>query len=393
MLQPAETGCAGRGRFDHLLGFSLLVSGYPAEASWVLERAAAANPNSGAAWLDLADAYLQTGDTLRADTALQHARALQPPPVAQRKIDTLQAALDKIRHPWSLSYTVRQEIGWDSNVNSATDQLSIVAPGFSPLPIKLDPDARASASSYADLELGGALTGALNDDWTFYLLPRVKTRHYEPLRQFDRTFYNLQSGVSRRVGSGLLLGMLQGEQQQMAGRDYLRSEGGILEWRQPVGRSALLSLTSQYTSTRYADRSMRNYDSNVALAGLAWKQGWTPQVNWSVAAYRGEDDGVNNRAGGGRRMVILSGALNVKWLAGLESALTLTHESDDYRQKDPAFLVTRSESIWNYTASLSWPWNKHFSSTVSYSHIRDDANIVLYGSKRDLVSLSVRGDF
>ncbi|WP_166642173.1 tetratricopeptide repeat protein [Paludibacterium purpuratum] len=394
LLQAAEASCAGNAAFDQLLGFVLLRNDQAAEASWVLERAVAANPRNGAAWLDLADAGLRLGDTERAQEALQRAVNLNPPPSAQQKIAVLRDALQHMNRRWSFDGYFASEAGWDSNVNSATDLTALSAPGFSPLPIKLDPDSRQEGSSYADVELGGTLAWRADDALTLYLLPKAKSRSFLQRHQFDRAIFGLQGGVGWRLGDSMLIALLQSEDQQLSGQEYLHSEGGVLEWRLPLSNTRQLSLTSQFTSTRYADPKMRNYDSDQLLAGLSLTQlFWQDRLRWMVSAYRGEDDGVNNRAGGSRRMVILSSDLGYKLLPELDAHLALTHESDAYRKIDPGFLRPRNESIWNYSATLAWQCGKQHTLTAGYTYIRDDASIVLYTSHRQIVSLGWRAAF
>jgi hypothetical protein len=391
MLRAQEETCAGNDAFDHLLGLSLLVNGQAENASWVLERAVTANPLNGAAWLDLADAYLRLGERNRARASLQHAAALSPPPAAQNKIAAMQDALQRQANRWSLNGYFASEIGWDSNVNSATDLTSVSAPGFSPLPIKLDPDSRQEGSSYSDIELGGSLAWQANGALTLYMLPRIKYRAYQQLHQFDRVITSVQGGAGWHVGDGTLIGLLQSENQTLGSSDYLHSEGGSLEWRQPLSATRQISVVSQYLGTYYVDQKMRNYNSDQLLVGLSLTQAfWRDRLNWQLAAYRGQDDGINNRAGGSRRMIILSSDLGYRLAPAWDAHLGVTHESDDYRKVDPSFLMVRNESIWNYTATLSWQYGKQQTITATYANIRDDSNIPLYASQRQIVSLGWR---
>lgn len=393
-LQAHETACAGDEAFDHLLGFSLLANGEAEAASWVLERAVVAHPKNGAAWLDLADADLRQGENSRAREALQHAIGLNPPPVAQQKIAAMQEALRRATSRWAFDGYIANETGWDSNVNSATQLLTISAPGYSPLPIKLDPDSRAEGSAYNDVEVGGSLAWHASSDLTLYMLPRIKYRTYLQLHQFDRTITGMQGGAGWQLGSGTLIGLVQSEDQTLGGSEYLHNTGATLEWREPLSPTRQLSLVSQYISARYTDWHMRNYDSDEVLVGVALTQNFLhDRLRWVTAAYRGQDDGVYNRAGGSRRVIIASSDLGYHLTPEWDLHGVLSHEADDYRQADPGFLRPRSESIWNETVALSWQWCRQQTLSADYAFITDDSDIPLYASRRTIVSVGWRFTF
>lgn len=394
VLSPAEPACAGQESFDHLLGFALLRSDQPEAASWVLERAVAANPDNGAAWLDLADACLRQGEEKRAQEALQRARALAPPAAARDKISALQDALQRQSATLHAEGYLALEEGWDSNVNSATDLGTISAPGISPVPFQLDPDSRRGASPYRDADLGGQLSWHATPALTLYLQSHLKFRHYTRLPRFDRGITGWQGGAGRQLGNTVLLGMLRLENQTLGGKNYLNSQGGSLEWRVPLSPRSMVSVVTQYQATRYAAFSMHGYDSDQLLAGLAYTQTFlSDRLRWQLAGYRGADDAVSGRAGGSRRLIILATSLDYRLPRDWTAHLSLSHEADDYQKTDPAFLVAHRESVWNYTVGLDWQFAHRQTLSIFASDIRDDANIPLYSSHRQMLGSNWRVDF
>lgn len=394
VLSPAEPLCAGQETFDHLLGFALLQTDQTEAASWVLERAVAANGNNGAAWLDLAQAYWRLGEQKRAQEALQHAAALRPPPAARDRIAAMRDAMQQQAATLNAEGYLALEEGWDSNVNSATDLATINAPGISPLPFQLDPDSRRAASPYRDADLGGQLSWHAAPALTLYLQSHLKYRSYARLPRFDRGITGGQAGVGRQLGNTLLVGMVRLENQTLGGKDYLNSQGASLEWRLPVSASSMVSLVTQYQATRYAALTMHGYDSNQLLAGLAYTRTFlSGRLRWQVAGYRGADDAVSGRAGGSRRMIILSTSLDYRLPHDCTAHLALSHEADDYQKTDPAFLVAHRESVWNYTVGLDWQFARKQALSVFYTYIRDDANIPLYGSHRQILGSGWRVSF
>jgi hypothetical protein len=394
LLSAQEADCAGQEAFDHLLGFALLNSGQNEAASWVLERAVAANPDNGAAWLDLADAYLRLGEQKRAQEALQHASALQPPEAAREKISLLQDRLHSMSSVLSSNGYLALEQGYDSNVNSATDLSTISAPGISPLPIRLDPDSRQASSPYRDAELGEMLSWRVTPTLTLYTQAHVKYRSYTELSEFNRGIVGWQGGAGQQVGAGMLFDMVQLEHQTVGGHSYLHSVGDSLEWRLPLSTTRMMSVMTQYLATHYDTPAMRGYDSDEILLGLTFTQAlWSNRLSWQLAGYRGQDNATNNRAGGNRRLIILSSALDYHFSQSCDFNLAVTHESDDYSNTDPAFLLAHQESVWNYTADFNWPFTKQQTLTVSYSYIRDIANIPLYSSTRQVLGTGWRFNF
>jgi len=421
LLQPFESQCAGLPDYDYAYGRGLLNSGNPEMASWVLERVTAVNPRHGAAWLDLADAYARMDDLQRAREALQHALLLNPPAAARDKITQLQQYLQSRSTPWHLSGYISAELGFDSNVNTATDLSSIAIPALGGVKFRLDPASTRQASPYNDIGLGMALTWQQSAATEWYWLPSFKTRKYLDLRQYDhaiigpqsgvanqldpdhkyqglhqynRNIFDLQSGVAHKLDDSEWLAGLQIEQQQLADHPYLTVQGGSGEWRASLGALGQLRITGQVLANRYQNRFQRSNDTNQILAGMALNHRFcVGRGQWDLAVYRMDDQAIGRSVDGDERSLVLNGDVSFQLWPHTSASVSVSHEADDYQRVNPVFMDTRSERLWNYTASLIQTIADAYTITLSYTLSRDDANIPVYGYRRQIASLNVRRDF
>ena len=142
LLAPDEETEAGNPNFDYLLGLAALDSGRPGRAVFALERVLAADPTHARARAEIARAYFQLGEL---DTARGEFEAVKlqgvPPQVAeamQRFLTAIDQRVDGNRR--MLRGYIEAGLGYDSNINSATDQRNIAVPAFGGLIFTLSDD-------------------------------------------------------------------------------------------------------------------------------------------------------------------------------------------------------------------------------------------------------------
>ena len=93
LLKPLEFERSGEIRFDYLFGIAALDSGHADKATLAFERVLTMDPNFAGARLDMARAYYQLGDLLRAKTEFETVSGQNPPELAKA---TIQKYLDAI---------------------------------------------------------------------------------------------------------------------------------------------------------------------------------------------------------------------------------------------------------------------------------------------------------
>ncbi|MEQ8660043.1 MAG: tetratricopeptide repeat protein, partial [Gammaproteobacteria bacterium] len=133
LLEPLEPDYAGDPAFDYLYGLAALDAGDPLRAVFALERVVDTEPGHGPARAELARAYLALGETDDARVEFEKVQEMDLPPEARQTIDRYMTGIelfhDRTRtrfRPWVLV-----GLGYDTNVNGATDAKSVIVPNIS----------------------------------------------------------------------------------------------------------------------------------------------------------------------------------------------------------------------------------------------------------------------
>ena len=173
LLAPLEPERSGDPEFDYLLGIAALETGQGTRAVFALERVLAVEPMHDLARAEIARAYFLLGERETArrefETVRQSATA---PAEALQTIDRYVDLLDRARPPTkpgtTISGYVEASLGYDSNINSATDKKQLVFPVVGPAPIPLDGplrNLREKENGFAKLSAGVNAAYAFNERW------------------------------------------------------------------------------------------------------------------------------------------------------------------------------------------------------------------------------------
>ena len=132
LLSPLEGDRSGDPDFDYLLGIAALDAGLATQAIFALERVLAVDPTHDLARAAIAHAYLIVGER---ETARQEFETVQKvkdiPEAAQETFNKILALMDQARveeDRTTISGYVDMSIGYDSNINSATDESQVPFP-------------------------------------------------------------------------------------------------------------------------------------------------------------------------------------------------------------------------------------------------------------------------
>lgn len=127
MLTKQEEKHLGEPEYDFLLARSALAAGHPNEAIFAFERVLMSNPNNHSARVELAVAYYQINELERAQQQFAQALAARPPAPLKETIDIylsrIEEKISSRKHKLNGEVTLKQ--GWDSNINSATNESEI----------------------------------------------------------------------------------------------------------------------------------------------------------------------------------------------------------------------------------------------------------------------------
>ncbi len=387
-LLVMEEERAGEPDYDYLLGITALDAGRPGTAVFALERVVAMQPDNAQARAELARAYFMLHDNELARQELENVKAMAPPESVQTTINKYLDALDQRFESLRTHTRVYAEFGagFDTNINSATDDGNFVFPAASPFagtPANIDTEENAF---FLTGELGGGVTHSITPDLYFFVRGRLSGRENtggESLasaggEDFDDLRYGADVGLRYFRGPNTFTATLSGEEMNLNDVSY-RSSGGLsLQWQHELDARNQLTGFVRTTNLRYHESNLYPgnpfNDADQWMVGAAWGHDFggrgSPVLFASV--YYAEDDerrkvatvvngnGVNTSGLVARDFwgVRVGGqyTLDDRWdLVGSVSA-----QFSDYEGPHPSFGREREDDFYllsvggNYKASRQW---------------------------------------
>lgn len=174
--------------FDYLFGTAALDVGAYGQAVLALQRVVFADPEFAGARIDLARAYLATGDRDNARRELQRVQQAGPPPqiaaAVQQLLDALDSADANATRPWTASAFATA--GFDSNANASTRDDNFL--GF-----ELDPRNQETDSPFVGTGGSGRLRLWSADQAALTLGGHLGHRHFPDADFVDATLARVDS--------------------------------------------------------------------------------------------------------------------------------------------------------------------------------------------------------
>jgi outer membrane protein len=406
LLELLEFEHSGEERFDYLIGIAALDSGKPDKATLALERVLMVNPNSAAARLDIARAYYQLGDMLRAKTEFATALKQNPSATARANIEKY---LDEIAAQESGKQTritgyVEGAVGHDSNVNNSTSQSQVYVPA-GPNIATLDPTNVKASDNYYGVAGGGEVTHNLNTNWGLYAGADLRQRGYHTQKGFDALDLDARAGVTYgdkadrfRIGA-------------LGGRYFLGNSRNIdiagieAEWCHVFSPRNQLKVFGQYAQYRYADVVLQPNDFDPQAVGGAWLHLLADGKSTLFGSlYHGMEKDVSTivttpaTPNGGR----VDGAKKFNgFRVGGQTAYgdkttffaNAGFQAGNYSKVNYWFQQQRSDRFYDLTVGANWHWDKLLTIRPQLNYSKNDSNIVVYAYNRMDVSLNIRRDF
>ena len=403
LLEPLEFEHSGEERFDYLIGIAALDSGKPDKATLALERVLMVNPNSVAARLDMARAYYQLGDLLRAKT--EFATVLKQNLSEAARVN-IEKYLDEIAAQETGKLTrvtgyVEGAVGHDSNVNNSTSQSQIFV---GTTPYILDPTNVQTSDNYYGVAAGGEVTHSLNTKWGLYLGADLRQRGYHKQKDFDALSLDARAGVTYGAKANHFRFGLLGGQYNLGNSHNSDTAGLNAEWRHVFSPSNQVKVFGQYAQYRYIDPVMQPNDFDQQVIGGGWMHVFADGKSTLFGSlYHGAEKDVSmiitqatpngGRADGAKRF----SGLRVGGQTAVSDKTTLFTnagvQAGDYRKTNTYFLRQRSDRLYDLTVGAIRQLDKLWTLRPQLNYSKNDSNIVIYGFNRMDVSLNVRRDF
>jgi len=405
LLEPLEFEHSGEPRFDYLIGIAALDSGKPDRATLALERALAVDPDFAAARLDIARAYYQLGDLLRAKTEFTAVLKQNPSSAARANIERYLDAIAGQEGGKKLHFTgyAAGTAGHDNNVNNSTSQSQIFVDYYA-TSYPLDPASVKTPDSYYGLAAGGEATYRLNANWGLYAGAELRRRVNNTQQNFDSLSLDARSGVWFDAKTDhLRIGVLGGRY-NLGSSHYSDTTGVNAGWSHVFSPSDQLKVFGQYAKYRFVDVVMQVNDYDQRAAGVGWLHVLADGRSTLFGSlYQGTEKDVSTivtqatptggRADGDKRF---SGSRFGGQAAVFENTTLFANagiQFGDYDKENIYFQRLRKDRLFDLTAGADWHWEKLWTLRPQLNYSKNDSNIAIYAYDRTDVSLTIRRDF
>jgi hypothetical protein len=392
LLKPLENERAGDPAFDYALGVAAADSNHPGEALIALQRVLAVQPDNAPARAELARVYALMGDidTARAEFDTVVGDPTVPDPVRQR-FTRLIRGFDRQIGGGATEVTgfVDLEGGWDSNINAATDETSIVLPVFAFLgPATLNGAAVQRDEPFVQAQGGVSVSTPVAR--TTRIFGSVLGSWRDNLRSsfVDQGSLVGSAGVAHTLGNRDVISLgVQGQQLLLDGDRYRTSAGLLARYTMRMPGKAALSFSGDYFRLDYRGNPLADaerfgasisYSGREIFAGIGAGREQTRRPLFDHLSH----SFVNAQAGGEftlyDRLALIAG---------------LGIEYRNHDGADPLFLESREDVRVDASLGLRVPLTEHLSLRPRVTYTRNESNLALYDYDRWTASAGLRFEF
>ena len=318
--------------YFNLLGILALKIGDYATAVTAFERVVLMQPENAGAWLDLAIASAETGNTTGATGYFDYIESqFNPPPVVRVVISRYRARMAARGDvsPWQSH--VDAMFGVDTNANSGLQTSAIpLTFGADRINLVLDPSFQARSDRFLQAGAGTRYRQRLGSNIA-ELSMGVRTREYLNEKNFSTVSANLSAGLHRATLLGDASAWLHLERLWLGGASLLNNLRAVAQIERPI-EACRLGMSAETEWRRYT--TLKSLDSNLVWgqAGVAcdWKLAQIP-VQTILIGRIGFDDPTGARAGGYTRHneLIAQIGMPLAWGARADLSMSLAQARDD----------------------------------------------------------------
>ncbi|MBI2992544.1 MAG: tetratricopeptide repeat protein [Gammaproteobacteria bacterium] len=398
LLVAREQDRAGSPDFDLLLGLAALDAGHPTQAVFAFERVLVADPGNTRARSEIARAYFEMGENEAAKQEFTTVRQGTLPPALTKAVDNYLSAIEArfAATRTQIDLFIEGAAGYDSNVNSATDDSTIAIPAFGNLVFTLDDSGREADSGFFQTGAG-----------TFFSTPFLGRQDlrifgggdiYEritPAEDDFRTRYaDGQVGLHYTVGRNAWLVSAQAQRFYIDGEPNRDLGGFTGQWLHTWSDRTQFSLFGQFALQRFPDQEVRDVNQATGGAGVihAFDRPGDPIVFASV--YGGSDNEIDDtRQDIGRTFYGLrvGGQYSMNDRAVLLGSVS--YQYSKYGADDPLFLETRKDDFVLVRAAVDYELDRHWSLRPEMQYSFNSSTLVINDFDRWQAFVNLRNNF
>lgn len=395
LLLPLEQQYAGQLDFDMLLGNAAVESGHYTQAMFALERVLSIEPNHQLARAKIAKAHFFLGEVASSKTEFHYLLNQNPSAETASAIEKYLSAIDKAM---GLSTTyhgfLETGLGWDSNVNSATNANNVALPVFGGLNFELADDAKKKSDTFFNVSGGAGFRIPTTEHLAVIGNVQFAKRMNQTNQAFDTAAIDLNLGVQLKYDDDTYTLALQDGHFYVDNTVFRHAYGATAQWQKTFDAQNQASIYGQYSKLEFDDTPIRDADRYVLGLNYAHAFDASTQPVVFFGAYIAQEDAVraNTRfldqdiygvRAGGQLLVAPS------WLAYVSAG----YESRDYQAEDLAFLRKRKDDQYDITLGVNYVPSRYWTVKPQISLIKNHSNIELNAFERASMSIQIRRDF
>ena len=391
-LAPLERSRAGDPDFDYALGLAAADSGHRGRAIVALQRVIAVQPGNGPARAEIARVYALAGDIdtarVQFDTVVNDPSV--PDPVRQR-LDRLVRGYDQQINGGGheISGFVDGEVGYDSNINTATELTSVTLPVFAFLgPAALTGNATRTGDGYGQVQAGLSGSTGLSRQTKLYGSLLANTRNNFGSVAFDQDSLTPTVGISHTTATRDVLAVsAQGQFFWLGRHAYRTSYGAIGQYTHRLEGGRAVFVSGQYFRLDYKQDHLRDANRFAGSVGFAGK--------YIVASVNGGRESLVNAAAPHLAYGFASAAASAEVPVSRTVAVVGggSIEYRGYDGSDPLFLRSRHDTEVDASLGLRIALAKGLTARPRVTYTRNFSPISLYDYSRATAAVGVRAEF
>jgi len=398
LFKDIETA-AGTPEYDLLLGMAALEAKHPTQAVFAFERVLAVDPDNVRARLELARAYYDMNENEAAREEFTVTRTKQLPEGVDKTIEEYLTAIDsRLRAEEKMfRFFTEAQLGYDSNVNSATDTSQVALPAFGNLVFTLDQSARELDSGFYRMRGGAAFSTKFMDHDNLLAFGGAEAYYRGAFNETDFSTAAGDAHVGLRYtidDEDAVTAAVQGQTYQISG-DTNRNQGGVnLQWLHTTQTNTQYSVFTQMVVQRFPGQNVRNvnqYSGGVGVVHIYNRPG-DPLV--FASAFFGTDEELNDlRPDIGRTFAGFRTGGKYTLREDLDLIGSISYQYSDYGADDPLFLETRTDHFVFVRAGVDYKLKGDVKITPEIQYINNSSTLPINDFDRWQLFVSARYDF
>ncbi len=369
--------------FDFNFGLAALESGHYSDAVFALERVLLRFPDQQRVRLELARAHFGSGNLAAARREFQTVLDTDPPARVKQNINAFMARIDQSQRgqakQQNLVLFAETAAGYDSNVNSATDDATVQLP----IGVVVNLDKAGTEIDDGFVRVGaGAVYQAIRSPTSGYdVAGVVSRRELWSGDDFDLTFAQIAGGYTIMRGDHRIRFGARG---LMVGLDTSRFQdqlGVSIDWNTELGSGYRVFAGFSAALITYDDDPLRDTNQFLLNAGATRKFGITTHT---LRAFGALEPAQNGDAGEHNGRDFGGIAYRADWLIRDRIAPYLRAQAQwtKYDQDNPVFAKTRDESLYSVSAGATWKFLKNWLARGQVSYANQDSNVDVFDYDR-----------